>query len=683
MYFLGLSGSMGYSRNRRLRSLIGNGEPASKQYSFLKKAAQDVLGAYYDELKQFYRDIFFADEYQYIVYVARKSIGLAELFFCILWNEAARAKDNATQNRLESAWERSATDSTIMSYTGNIADMFQEKHYPKILIVDDVLIQGNSMNELLSGIERKVILDLNSRGILDDPSRVGSWWSNVVNSIHIRVFAQNNKLSVINLHYQMRLKSVNILEPTYWHDFTQRVSNLFTATGSANATFIMSAEVDLGTPNKSQAISKIIDKQCLSENLPVSVISRDVGTLYERHYLGWQPKPRSGVPYYCSLRLIKNCYTNSYRILPFVFLPRLRFEKYNWLRKVVFDRWGIDALNTSRLGFEAIVLHLSTSLLVGWMKIAGITLSYNDFDWLKVSLNYGLNRGESIISVQDFDKLSESKHLFSWAELQDILNQATDGGSVLCETHDANQVYCKDRLLDKMEDWVYRMKVQELTESYRSFSTLPPDLEEINGLTLKENRKLNWNIPLEMYLASILGECRNAPIDAVIANLLSFMDYGVLTLRIRNENKYDADVQGYEQVLRMASQSLSLWPKRYRKYHLMLKHLEQRRLRYGTSLETELKSFLEYEQKKGTLLKEINAESLTNELTEYLKRLRQSGQGLDDWDIRFERPAVLHTYDRNITDRTREHFRREQMKALQDSSDARQLLHDCRAIYRA
>ena len=216
-----------------------------------------------------------------------------------------------------------------MSYAGNIADMFQNRRYPKILVVDDVLIQGNSMNELLSGIERNVILELHKRGVLDDTTRVGNWWSNVVNSIQIKVFAQNEKLSVINLHYQMRLRPESILKPTYWHDFSQRVTNLFTATGTANATFIMSAEIDLNDNSTGDCINRVLLNRHLTDTLPISVITHDPDSLFERHYLGWRPDTDSGVPYYCTLRLIKNCYTNSYRLLPFVFLPKLEPEQYN------------------------------------------------------------------------------------------------------------------------------------------------------------------------------------------------------------------------------------------------------------------------------------------------------------------------------------------------------------------
>ncbi len=81
-------------------------------YKSLRSIAQVVLGSYYEELKQFYLEIFQTTEYQYIVYVARRSIGLAELFSIILWYENDIPE---IRKRLEANWAISTSDSTIMS----------------------------------------------------------------------------------------------------------------------------------------------------------------------------------------------------------------------------------------------------------------------------------------------------------------------------------------------------------------------------------------------------------------------------------------------------------------------------------------------------------------------------------------------------------------------------------------
>ena len=88
---------------------------------------------------------------------------------------------------------------------------------------------------------------------------------------------------------------------------------------------------------------------------------------------------------------------------------------------------------------------------------------------------------------------------------------------------------------------------------------------------------------------------------------------------------------------------------------------------------------MEHEKTNGKLLTTINVESLTKELTEYLERLHRSGQTLEDWDIRFARPAVLYSYQNNL----QELYLKEQNSALTASIEAQELLLDCRAQYRA
>ena len=103
LFYIGYFHTLENPQNRQLRSLITSNGPASKNYYFLKRTAQEILGSYYSKLKEFYWNIFSDDDYQYIVFVARKSIGLAELFFHILWNEALVDKNNAALFQLESA----------------------------------------------------------------------------------------------------------------------------------------------------------------------------------------------------------------------------------------------------------------------------------------------------------------------------------------------------------------------------------------------------------------------------------------------------------------------------------------------------------------------------------------------------------------------------------------------------
>ena len=199
----------------------------STSYKSLRSIAQVVLGPYYEELKQFYLDILQSEGYQYIVYVARRSIGLAELFSIILWHEK---KIPGIQDKLDASWAISTSDSTIMSYAAQISKELKTGPCPKILIVDDLLVQGNSMNEILYTIESNVIRELQRDGLSSDADK---YWQDIVNAINIRVFAQNTKISMVNLQYQLQLKPRYRMNPKEWHDLSRRISGVIQFSGMA------------------------------------------------------------------------------------------------------------------------------------------------------------------------------------------------------------------------------------------------------------------------------------------------------------------------------------------------------------------------------------------------------------------------------------------------------------------
>lgn len=644
-----------------------------RDFRVIQKIAEDTLGEYYEALKEFYSSILQSSEYQYIVFVARRSISLAELFFIILWLEA---KDESDQLKLEESWARATTDSTILSYAAQIAHEIEHGLYPKILIVDDVLIQGNGLNELLSGIEQSVLTELHS-SINDIPAQ--ERWRKVVHAIHIRIFAQNEKLSVVNLQYQLKLKPQFRMSPKKWHDLSQRISNMIIATGMANATFIMGAEVTSDAEQNYNCIQRIISDGLYLTPHTLKAIPRKAGTLFERYYLGCLGGVADKVKYYCSLRIIKNCYTDGFRIMPFVFLPQLTEGSYDKLKQKIFKKWDLSAENlvlgpaskTTRLEYEIMLLHLSESLLVAWLNAANVNLQQSDYDPSKIVLNYTLNRNCPMIDSDDFLRLMDPNYLFSWEELIALLDEITADSEVLSMFTGTAEEDSQHQL----EDLVYNTKIQELTESYRSYSYLPPKEKQANIPALTENRKTNWNIALEKFIAQATGYISSFNLDNIFCNLLSFMDEGIITLKARNNGNR------FTQVLRMGEQSLFIWPERYEIYMPMLSHIVERAKHTQGNIQEELLRFLCHAQATGEIESEINVETLTEELICYLYSLRDSGQQLEDWDINFDSPAVLDRENKQWVRRIGTYYFENQVETMIKISSKRRLFNACLEFY--
>lgn len=665
------SNNMDEQSRLMLESLIHN--RYNESYKFLRSVAQAVLGPYYEDLKQFYLDIFQAEEYQYIVFVARRSIGLAELFSIIFWHENNIPSIRAS---VEASWANSLSDSTIMSYAPQIAQELKNGLCPKILIVDDLLVQGNGMNELLSTIESNVIRELQVAGSNADVD----CWQDIVNAINIRVFAQNSKVSMVNLQYQLRLKPKYRMMPNEWHDLSRRISSLISFSGMANATFIMGAELPASSIDKKILPHGFrLNKQTLLEP-----VSEKCDTFHERHYFGWADPRQSYPKCYYTLRLIKNQFTNTYLLLPFIFLPQLSDRAYDLLKKKVFEKWGIDRSvcsficdhgQTSRLEYEAMILHISESLMMCWTDAAEVSLIRRHYIPTKIALNYGINRQSPLMSKELFSRLTERAYLFSWDELTKLLLEVTEDSEPLVFQSDPIAQDIQD-IRKKIEDNIYMTKLQEFAETYRTSQSLPPDhSKQVLDFSLMQNKQTNWNIFLDEFNASIFKHVSGLSAGTLFRHLLESMDYGIITLKARQSETR------FAQVLRMSEQSLFIHPQRYAKYYPILTYLEERNLRLGTCLEEELRIFLKHEQSNGIIDQKINVDTLTAELTQYLSSLKKSGQDPDDWDIGFEKSLILDLNSVQTEPKMRRFYAQERFAFMEAAKFRRTLYNDCHAFY--
>ena len=643
-------------------------------YKSLRTIAQAILGSHYDDLKQFYRSIFLADEYQYIVFVARRSIGLAELFFIILWHE----NDSLSfRDRLEACWAKSTSDSTIMSYAGEIAQSLKLGQYPKILIVDDLLVQGNGLNELLTTIESNVIRELR---LISDTPDADKYWQDIVNAISIRVFSQNSKVSIVNLQYQLQLKPTYCMVPKDWHDLSRRISALILFSGMANATFIMGAEQTAGTVERKMLNTGL----ALDSDTILKPVTESHNSFHERHYFSWTDPNRPLPRFYCSLRLIKNQFTNHYLLMPFIFLPQLSDRSYDLLKKRICEKWGIDSSNsvlfcddikTSRLEYEAMILHLSESLLMCWTQAAGISLARRNYIPTKIVLNYGINRCHPLINSNVFFRLIDPNYLFNWEELTELLFEVTQDAPALVTVNGVTDI-SEQTIRNQIEDIIYQTKLQELTVSYQSSQTLSWEQQQaLDSTILEEHKQTNWNILLEEFTAEICSKIRGISADVLFRCLLTSMDYGITTLKARQGSSR------FTQVLRMSEQALFLWPSRYAHYYPTLSYLEERAARLDSDFAAELRTFLNHLQSQDLLESDTDADTLTAELTKYLTTLRDSGQEPEDWDIGFEKPLILDIYSVQADSRLRRLYSQERTNHMDATRIRRTLFNNCHTFY--
>lgn len=669
---------------------------------FMRKIAQEKLGKYYDALKRFYARVLFESQYQYIVFVARRSIDLAELFTIILWDE----DESWDRLALEENWLKFTTDSSILTLTDEIAEELLHRHYPQILVVDDILVQGNGLNELMRGIEYHVGESIKRKindddefiqfrnGFDTDEAFINSLKDELIQALEIRVFAQNAQMSVLALRYHLRLVLDSIMWPDEWHKLSCKITNAISATGITNAVFITGADIPFYTAGCGDPTGNVkpFDFEsicrCIEGEYAIRLESSDDKEAngkrrackdIESYYLIYEKEAKNKIKYVCSLRFIINRYTATCKVLPFVFLPQLTENSLSILKEAITDKWGFSFnsnkvsdsnVGASRMEYELLLLYLSESLLSCWTKplVKGKFISELAYDELKPAINYTVNRGDLVVSANAFRRLQNREYLFHWDELENILNKITLDTDPICSNY--SSMTSSTDSIRQLQDIVYEIKNQELIESYRCFNNLPELESAPIGLSLKENRKHNWNITLKTFVQNCISKIRNLSCKNIFCELLSYMDKGIVTLKVRKQDGV------FSQVLRMGEQSFILWPERYDEYIPVMIQIQERAERLGGSVREYLLEFLTHAQQIEIIDPAENLAKLTDDLMLFLESLRKSGQRLEDWNIGFDNPVVLEKEDKWL-DRVGKCYVIDRYEAFDKSEKKTKLFNAC------
>lgn len=190
----------------------GKDSELCKHYSmYMQTRAKEILGiADYTVVYNFFKNNFLrAVQYDYVIVKARRAYMLARIFgMILLYNEEEQNNVESYRNAL------TKMRSDVYVYT----QAFQEQQKQKLLILDDIIIHGRALNELVS------YLTENAMCALQDI---------VVDSIVISATAEcvQHNLSTI---LQKSIKKVDVVE---WKRLSNEIVTLIQVSGQSYAAF--------------------------------------------------------------------------------------------------------------------------------------------------------------------------------------------------------------------------------------------------------------------------------------------------------------------------------------------------------------------------------------------------------------------------------------------------------------
>lgn len=204
----------------------------------LKSIARAYLGeASFDALHMFFSEIWAnAPGYRYRVFMARRCFDLNEIFLKI-----ASADGELDQYDLTGMMSNYA----LPLYAGEVARRYAETgRIDSILIVDDIIIHGRTIQRLLYDFEKDVEQALRRLGAGDE-TLYTELHRKLTDAVTIRVYLANKGRFLVDVDYFWKLSWTSCVDRIKWQETSQRISWLIQDSEVANTSFVVSA---LGEP---------------------------------------------------------------------------------------------------------------------------------------------------------------------------------------------------------------------------------------------------------------------------------------------------------------------------------------------------------------------------------------------------------------------------------------------------
>lgn len=561
-----------------------------------REKVEVILGKeFFQGLRDFYRKIEESD-YIYKVCLVRRSYVLGQIFYNIVEEKHSDGKMNPC-----------ITDSALISLCPELVEYFiANKHFPGILVVDDILIHGRAINAFLVRLEDELIRCFHDREYEIDDDDVRTELSY---AISIWIYIRNNKTSVLLVRYQARVTCWNIESAVVWRNLSNRISILISESGLANANYILSS------------VSQNFDD--IGENYfrKITTYYRDsLETAYIRILdFGSGPKAILTVRDYA----LKG--SEKKRVIPFVFLPEISAKSRMWITDVIDERLKEKGYNEFsvlkweklyRISNEFISLVLSQNLWFIFSQMYHINLreeigtEEERQEINKIAHNYGNSK-----QIKELIQYIKENQLFTEQELVEIIGYITQDSQTLFTYSSENiSAQQKSNLLTIMENIIFEQGQDSEWEAYRlkRESYIPTKLQYRES---KENVNEFW----EQIYQRAQDEFS---IYYVVAYTLQFMDVGIMVLSVYKS--YDADRQSYCQYCKAGEQSLMIQPLRLYLYIPLMVAMYRKCSIGGRDFDHEL---WEWKEKLGI------PENKCKEIIHYMHDLEQVGQTIYDWDF--------------------------------------------------
>lgn len=560
----------------------------------LKELTKDILFPFYKALRLFFESIFqYEQQYGFVVFIARRCSNLLEIFFQ-LWTEDSPRK--FPPNFI--------TDSALLAQVPLLATYYQRwGGFPPILIVDDIVIYGRSLNTFLEDLEDALCAELEPCGCSREKIT-----SALIQAVRIHTYARNNRPLLLNSRYQSNFSAVETMDPVGWRDLSNRISRLILLRGEVNSCFISGAELSARPEDDTALYQAGFSRvETTYDAFPQTMYCRTV-------YLP------SGDMIIYTVRIFSSSANGAIVAAPFVFFPELAeadldrlFDAAARLCGLRLDTEEFDSAlsHNRRMKAEALTLLLSSSLLRDFCRLARVSARPTGRIKLQMNFGTGYNLSASQFVELMLDPKSELLTIDQMDHLiETILGYEYDGLSFPLPIEARGD----EQLRVRLENNLYRIGTDNYAQAYWQTQTYQ---SEQNG-----EKKSYFATAPELFEQF----CRS---DYSVPHVASWMfqmaDAGILSFITRIMR---ANAQGQAgrvaQCVKTGEQSQFILPKRLRDFIPILAYIQKKAYVLNRDFQDELYRFSQVNQDIQANLTPIN---------QFLAALSDSGQELSDWNF--------------------------------------------------
>ena len=596
----------------------------------------------YDVIEQFFHESWSlkerSQEYEYRIYITRRCFLLNQLFLRFQLEELSQQKENPAQQealgRIKEVRQTMMTQYGLFSKAEELAENYlRNGKFPKILIVDELVVNGIEIATILQRLENLVCeayemlaetpeyeAQARERVVIYGDRQLKIKYD-LMNAIEISVFVRSRQPLLIADRYEKRIRAKKILSAVQWHDYIQDVNFILNVDSrwAGNKSYLPLFEIrgtdwvnsqksddwernELQYHNKKTVLWVNCNRQSPLKN-PVNVENKLVFTM--------------------SCRLSTEGNEKTARLLPVPFIGKLSLSVMNELIRVMTERLAQRQGETNR--FSALIRHLTSKLSLQQEKMQLIsfilalisvwdfindhrlrpeTVSFADADLC--AMNFG--KEEEVKAA--FDALWEDKMLLSSLKLE--IYPVLERIEVLKDDVQDEDSKSNEDCLLACEDFLIDFNQRQLEE-----------LARVRNADMFYGTMIQERDPARCKLSQYLSQSRQESLSKALQSFLILAEYGYCSYNFR----FDDETKEAEMVLRTGELSGELSVGRLYRFVPALIKLERFCRINAYHMDTKFHDFAEYLNRNGAF------PGLTAAVDRLLASLNARGQSFKEWDI--------------------------------------------------